>query len=73
MKIIRILNNNVIHAYDRNGEEIIAMGKGIAFNAKENNIDEEKIEKVFHLHYNELPGYMEKMMSDIHRPMKTVA
>lgn len=65
MKIIRILNNNVIHAYDRNGEEIIAMGKGIAFNAKENNIDEEKIEKVFHLHYNELPGYMEKMMSDI--------
>ncbi len=48
MKIVRVLNNNVVISLDENGSDIIVMGSGIAFNKKRGDIIEEsKIERIF--------------------------
>ena len=50
MKISRIINNNVVSTCDEEGREVIVMGRGVVFKAKEGStIDEDKIEKVFRL------------------------
>lgn len=46
MVIQKVINNNVISAYDVNQQEIVIMGKGIGFKAHTGElIDESKIEK----------------------------
>lgn len=48
MKINKILNNNAIISIDENKNEIVVMGKGIAFKKKvEDYIENEKIEKTY--------------------------
>lgn len=50
MKISKIINNNVVSTCDEEGREVIVMGRGVGFKAKEGSaIDEDKIEKVFRL------------------------
>ena len=50
MKIARIINNNVVSTTDSEGAEIVAMGRGIGFRAKEgDSIDPNKVEKIFRL------------------------
>lgn len=50
MQIERIINNNVVSAFDPKGKEVIVMGKGIGFHAKEGRkIDQTIIEKIFYL------------------------
>ena len=50
MHIHKIINNNIIVSQDESGNEMILMGRGLAFNKKKNDtIDESKIEKRFHL------------------------
>ena len=45
MVIQKVINNNVISAYDVNQQEIVIMGKGIGFKAHTGElIDESKIE-----------------------------
>ncbi|WP_018931959.1 BglG family transcription antiterminator LicT [Gracilibacillus lacisalsi] len=48
MKINKVLNNNVVVTTNQHGQEMVVMGKGLAFQKKVGqNIDEEKIEKHF--------------------------
>lgn len=50
MKIMRIINNNVVNALDNSNNEIIVMGRGIAYQKKKGDeIDESLIEKHFSL------------------------
>lgn len=50
MRIEKIINNNIISARDERGIELVVMGKGIGFGKKAGNeIDDERIEKVFKL------------------------
>ena len=50
MKISRIINNNVVSTCDEEGREVIVMGRGVGFKAKEGStIDKDKIEKAFRL------------------------
>lgn len=50
MKIDKIINNNVVSTHDDEGREVIAMGRGVGFKAKEGMvIDQSKIEKLFRL------------------------
>jgi len=50
MQIERIINNNVVSAYDTKGKEVLIMGKGIGFQAKKGKeIEQELIEKIFYL------------------------
>lgn len=48
MKIIKVINNNVVSALDGNGEEVVIMGKGIGYGKKPGTlVDESRIEKRF--------------------------
>ncbi|QGH36788.1 PRD domain-containing protein [Gracilibacillus salitolerans] len=48
MKINKVLNNNVVVTTNQHGQEIVVMGKGLAFQKKVGQrIDEDKIEKNF--------------------------
>ncbi|GAA0432724.1 MULTISPECIES: BglG family transcription antiterminator LicT [Virgibacillus] len=50
MKIHKVLNNNVVSAFDEEGMELVVMGRGLAFQKKAGQeIEADKIEKVFTL------------------------
>ena len=53
-RIIHPMNNNVALAKHENGEEVVLIGSGIAFNKKKGDIVlESKIEKIFRLRTEE--------------------
>lgn len=65
MKIIRIYNNNVIHAYI-DEKEIIAIGKGLAFGYKSgDDVPEEKAEKIFELTNTFSPTYIQDLFKEL--------
>ena len=47
MKVIKILNNNLVFARDDNGREVIVKGPGIGFHASD-TVDESRIGQVFY-------------------------
>jgi len=48
MKVYRPINNNIVSAFDDEGREVVVIGKGIGFQAKEGTvIPPSKIEKIF--------------------------
>jgi beta-glucoside operon transcriptional antiterminator len=50
MRIYKIINHNIVISQDESGNEVILMGRGIAYQKKKNNvIDEALIEKRFYL------------------------
>ena len=50
MRIKRIYNNNVVMVEDQKSEEMIVIGKGLAFGKKAGEfLEEDRIEKVFTL------------------------
>lgn len=50
MKIQKVINNNVVSSVDENGIEMVVMGRGIGFHAKEGmDILPERVEKIFRL------------------------
>ena len=58
MKTGKVINNNVISTWDAEGQEIIVMGRGIGYKAKEGDpIDQSRIEKTFRL---ESPNTMDR-------------
>ncbi len=66
MKIIKVLNNNVIIALNEEAEEVILMGNGLGFQMKiDAPIRTEKIEKVFKLENKVEHEQIEKLFSEI--------
>lgn len=50
MRIIRPINNNIVSARDSDGAEVIVVGKGIGFRAKEGSpIPDKKIQKIYRM------------------------
>ena len=48
MKVTKVINNSFVCAYDTNNKEVVVMGKGLGFRAKEGDIvDKKRIEKIF--------------------------
>ena len=65
MKILKIINNNIISALDNNNNEIIVMGKGIGYNAKHSGVvAEDDIEKVFYVNENNI-DQLKKLFSSL--------
>ena len=57
MQIQKILNNNVVITTDQKNNEIVAMGRGLAFQKKiGDEIAEEAIDKTYHLHKKYIIG-----------------
>ena len=66
MNIHKVINNNVISAFDEQNQEIVIMGRGIGFKAKSGDvIDESKIEKVFHMENHSMSKKFQDMLSDM--------
>lgn len=66
MKIAKILNNNVVIALSENNQELVVMGRGLAFQKKVNeNVEQDKIEKIFELRSNELISRLSELLSHI--------
>lgn len=48
MKVVRVLNNNIVATFTEDNQEAIVQGAGIGFQKKKGDeIDPNKIEKVF--------------------------
>ena len=63
MKIIKVINNNVVSALDKDAEEVVIMGKGIGFHAKPGQIvNEEQIEKTFRLEDKKSAGQFARLV-----------
>lgn len=66
VKIVKVLNNNVVLSVDENNEDVIVLGNGIAFAKKHGDpIDDRKIERVFTQQVPELTARFQKMLRDI--------
>ncbi|EPO5266775.1 BglG family transcription antiterminator LicT [Providencia rettgeri] len=66
MQIAKILNNNVVVALNEQQQEIVVMGRGLAFQMKVNDfVDTKKIEKVFELRSHELTSRLSELLSQI--------
>src|SRR5699024_11811649 len=66
MNIIKILNNHVVQTMNDNGDELIVMGRGIAFQGKVGDlIDQSKIQKTFVLKDDD------SMFADIYKELNT--
>ena len=50
MRIDKIINNNIVSVLEADGKELIVVGRGLGFGAKQGQeIPESRIEKVFRL------------------------
>lgn len=66
MKINRIINNNVVSAFDNNNTELVIMGKGVGFGKKSGDlIDDTKIEKIFSLSNHDTTERFKTLLSEI--------
>lgn len=66
MKIVKILNNNVVVVQQGSAEEQIVMGRGIAFQKRcGERIDQSKIEKIFTLQSNSLFDHFSELVKQI--------
>ncbi|WP_223701172.1 BglG family transcription antiterminator LicT [Sutcliffiella deserti] len=65
MKISKILNNNVIVSI-KDDQEVIVMGRGLAFNKRVGeDIDEDKVEKIFTLEDQDITKKFKTLIADI--------
>lgn len=66
MIIEKILNNNVIVSRDSKGDEVIAMGKGIAYQKRVGQkISDKKINKLYKLYDSNLSAKFQELLADI--------
>lgn len=65
MKIVKVMNNNVVNALDEKNREIIVLGKGIGFQKRKGDeVEEAKVEKVFRLP-DQSKSQFEKLVEEI--------
>ena len=50
MKVLKSINNNVVSCLDENGQELVAMGRGLGFSLRPGDeLDESRAEKIFRM------------------------
>ena len=50
MLIEKVINNNIVSAFDDTGREVVVMGRGLGFGVRPGQpVNEKKIEKVFRI------------------------
>ena len=66
MIIKRLLNNNVVITEDKNGEEIIVMGKGIGYQKSRGDaIDSNKVNKIFRIANEDISNKLQELLHNI--------
>ncbi|MDR6779881.1 beta-glucoside operon transcriptional antiterminator [Paenibacillus peoriae] len=66
MIIEKVLNNNVLLTKNDKGKEVIVMGRGISFKkVAGDQVDDDKIDKIFMLNENEFTAKLTELLNDI--------
>lgn len=66
MKIIRVLNNNAVLTIDDNGEDIVVLGSGVAFQKKRGDeINQSQIERIFYQDDHDIIGKLKQSFLEI--------
>ena len=66
MIIQKIINNNIISAYDESGAEIVVMGRGIGFGKKAGNqVPDDRIEKVFRIQSHSVAEQLQELLANM--------
>jgi beta-glucoside operon transcriptional antiterminator len=66
MKISKVLNNNVVITSDENQNEIIVMGRGIAFKKKVgDDISDQTVDKVYRLENQTISSQFQELLADL--------
>lgn len=66
MKIEKILNNNVVVSINDKGQEVIVMGRGLAFQKKIGaEINEGNIEKIFTITNKDITDKFQQLLQEI--------
>ncbi len=65
MKVVKVINNNVVSSVDDHECELIILGRGVGFQKSSGDeIEEDRIEKVFHLS-TAVNSQFEKLVEEI--------
>lgn len=66
MKIKKVLNNNAVTVVNEHNQEIVVMGLGLAFKKRAGDeLEEEKIERIFTLENKEISEKLKSLISEI--------
>lgn len=66
MQITKVINNNVVVSLDKDGKEVVIMGRGLAFQRRAGQeIEEEKIEKIFRLESEDTLEQFKRLLEDL--------
>ena len=66
MVIEKIINNNIVSAFDDTGNEVVIMGRGIGFGTKPGrDVSEKKIEKIFRMGSQSLADQFKELLANM--------
>ena len=66
MVIEKVINNNIVSAYDETGREVVIMGRGIGFGTKPGReVAEQKIEKIFRIKSQSLAEQFKELLANM--------
>ena len=66
MEIAKVFNNNVVSVINEKNQELVVMGRGIAFQKKRGDrVSEEKIEKIFTLENKDVSERFKKLLYEV--------
>ncbi len=72
MIIDKVINNNIISAYDEEGREVVVMGRGLGFGARPGRkVAENKVEKIFRIQSRTLAEQFKDLLAGM--PIEHVA
>ena len=66
MRIEKVINNNIVSAFDDSGREIVLMGRGLGFGARPGQVvREDKIEKEFRIKSRDTADQLKELLADM--------
>ena len=64
MLIEKVINNNIVSAFDETGKELVVMGRGLGFGVRPGQpVDEKKIEKVFRIKSRDTADQLKELLA----------
>ena len=66
MTVEKVINNNIVSAYDETGREVVVMGRGIGFGVRAGAvINKSKIEKVFRIKSQSVEEQFKELLANM--------
>ena len=66
MRIEKVINNNIVSAFDDTGRELVLMGRGLGFGGRPGQpVDEKKVEKVFRIKSRDTADQLKELLADM--------